>query len=140
MQIRDDVAPVWSLQKKEFLEGGEQGQEFVKYIETWCDAAERIYNESNSPTSLKNVRECLLEAMDVPESECGPIDGGYLGPMLMYIIHAWEHGEDLGMQLSRIEFKLVASAIAEQQARMQAIAEERAGNASAPESDVTAEK
>ena len=138
MKVRPDVAPVWSLQKQEFLAGGQVGQDFVQYIELWCEVAERLYEQGNfsdgKRAGVRSARDCLLEAMKVPEGELGQIDGRYLGPMLMYIIHAWEHGEELGNQLSPLEIKIVASAVDEQQAQMQARAA-AAGNAPEPPSD-----
>jgi len=114
------------------------GQDFVQYIELWCEVAERLYEQGNfsdgKRAGVRSARDCLLEAMKVPEGELGQIDGRYLGPMLMYIIHAWEHGEELGNQLSPLEIKIVASAVDEQQAQMQARAA-AAGNAPEPPSD-----
>ncbi len=141
MKVRSDVAPIWSLQKQEFLNGGQMGQDFVQYIELWCEVAERLYEQGNfsdgKRAGVRSARDCLLDAMKVPEGELGQIDGTYLGPMLMYIIHAWEHGEELGNQLSPIELKIVASAIEEQTAHNQAraAAAAEAGNAPEPPSD-----
>lgn len=119
MKVLDTVAPMWSLQRKEMI-ADETGKQFIDYLEMWCEAAERLLE---TDADRQDVRRRLLEAMSVPEEELGRIDGTYLGPMLMYMIHAWEYGKELGEQLSEIELKIVASAVLEQQARMQAVAE-----------------
>lgn len=140
MKIKNDVAPIWSLQQQEMIaEGGETAKQFLEYLELWCNVAELIYEEGNrsegDAVSVKAIRACFLEAMATPEEELGRIDGTYLGPMLMYIIHAWEHGQELGEQLSEIEIKIVESAIYEQQTKMQALAEQRAEAETVPTGD-----
>ena len=131
MKIRENVVARWSLQCKE-LESDETGREFLKYLTMWCDAAEAIYDRDNTYEELPNgncsgssrsVRSCLMEAMAVPEENLGLLDGTFVGAMLMYMGSAWIHGEALMDQLSPVEEKIVGTAIAQQTALMQRMAE-----------------
>ncbi|QGJ94923.1 hypothetical protein SEA_REDWATTLEHOG_63 [Gordonia phage RedWattleHog] len=133
MKIREDKAALWSLQCKEF-EGDETGRQFLTYLTLWCDAAEAIIERDHHLESVRPVRDCFLEAMDVPEHQLGKVDGTFMGPMLMYIISAWEYGEALADELSVIELRVVASAVDQQREHLQQLAEQRS-NESEPAVD-----
>ena len=123
MKIRESSKALWSLQCKEFS-SNEEGRQFLEYINLWTTAAETLYEERNTDHSKFPLRQCFDDAMEVCKQELGELDGSYLGPMLMYIIHAWEHGEELGMSLSVLETLVLKSAVQDYTANMQAMAQQ----------------
>lgn len=144
MKIQESVRPLWSMTKND-LDLDDIGKEFIAYMELWCDTAERLYEEDNGPDSAVDIRTCVMTAMETPETERGPIVGGYLGSMLMYMINAWEYGPQLAEQLSPVEAKMVAAAAQQQLEENKATAEAReneeenisgvSGNVSSPGGD-----
>lgn len=131
MKIRENVVARWSLQCKDF-ESDETGREFLKFLTAWCDAAEELYDRDNTYEELPNgncsgsarsVRSCFMEALDIVEKDLGVLDGTFLGAMIMYICGSWIHGEALVDQLSQVELKVVGTAIAQETALMEKMAE-----------------
>lgn len=118
MKIKDDAK--WSLFQKDVGSQGEVGRQFIEYMTFWLDCAEKIMAEDPDA----RPHRALGDALVITEEEVGRMDGSYLGPMLMYIIGLWEHGEELFETMTPIESKIVETEAAAQVARLQEMAAE----------------
>lgn len=119
MRVKDEQQ--WSMQCVVF-DQGETGKQFRKYLTFWVDTAERIMDESVEPMT---PHVALSEALAVTEENIGNMDAAaFLGQMLAFIISNWVHGEELAHAMSNIELKIVADAVQDHTAQMQAMAGE----------------
>lgn len=118
MKISDEAK--WSMFRQDIAQQGQVGEDFLHYMTFWLDCAEKIMAEDPDA----RPHRALGDAMAVTEEEVGKLDGTFLGPMLLYIIGLWGHGEELFASMTPIEAKLVETEAAAQVARLQEFAAE----------------
>ena len=108
-------AEAWSQQSQAFQQD-ETGRQFENYMLFWTGAAEKLMEESEDGIDPYTAAQ---EGLRMAEEHVGPMDWVFLGTMMAFIITHWIHGDRFGEGLTRIEIKIVASAIQDQAARMQ---------------------
>lgn len=115
MIVRD--ANLWSQQQQALNDQGEDGQLYLKFLEFWADAAEKVESED---TSLSEM-EALRKALEITEDAFGRLSTQIMGQMLCLLVIHWQWGEEIARQMTPIEHRLLEEALiaklAEQQQR-----------------------
>lgn len=116
MKSRDPLR--WSHQESIFKET-ESGQQFLRVLTFWLDAAEKIGHEDpNFPPY-----DAVQKAYTLTVEEFGPIVTESVADMLMLAINFWEHGMELAQGMTPIEVSFVSEAVFRATERLQDQAE-----------------
>ena len=111
MLIRDQ--DFWQGQKAEVAQAEddqETGGAFLKFIEAWCDQAERSINPRRGHS---HYLEELRNSLTVMEDALGKLPPRYVGHALIVIMAAWQYGGDeLFEAMNPLERHLVGDEIA----------------------------
>lgn len=112
MEARDPIR--WSQQEASLRETDE-GQQFLKVLIFWTDAAEKLRHEDPDFPPYDAIQKALVITVE----EFGPIRTEVLADMLMIIINFWEHGHDLAESMTPLETAVVHEAVFRATERLQ---------------------
>lgn len=104
MKVRDQ--PLWAQQCAE-LASDETSQDFLDFIVTWVDQAEKLLGED-----IGGPATALRHALDHADQTHGRVSVHFLGQMLVVIATHWEHGQEMAESLNPIELRLVQDMLA----------------------------
>ena len=112
MEARDPLR--WSQQQSALRETDE-GQQFLKVLTFWVDAAEKLRSEDPDFPPYDAIQKALVITVE----EFGAIRTEVLADMLMVIINFWEYGHDLAETMTPLETAVVHEAVFRAQERLQ---------------------
>lgn len=98
MKVRD--VDSWQGRRAALTQDGEIGQAFLKFVEAWAVAAEKILPGYDPAAALERTLSAV-------EDQQGRADIFWLGQLMAVMAEHWEHGEEMMNTVSPVVRRLI---------------------------------